>query len=146
MCAAGKSRQTTFQCGRISSSALEESVQHVPRQLVVHADADDVVVEMQALIARKSRTGRRIEIGFVLQSNVEILHLRRPIPIELNLETAARGPAPMPLLVENCADGSDNLIRDIGKRAASCGVDEPVVARVADTSAEGGEPPLADFI
>src|SRR5437660_12785664 len=90
MCAAGKSRQTTFRCGRISSSALEEAVEHVPRQLVVHSDADDVVVEAQALIARKNRTGYRIEIGLVLQSDVEILNLRRPILIELHLETAAR--------------------------------------------------------
>src|SRR6266508_452600 len=99
MCAAGKSRQTTFRCGRISSAALEEAVENVPRQLVVHPDAEAVVVEVQALIARKSRTGCRIEIRLVLQPDVEILTLRRPTLIELELDAAARGPAPMPLLI-----------------------------------------------
>src|SRR5258708_26281780 len=59
-CAAGKSRPTTCRYGPISSSVLEEAVQNIPRQLVVDADANDVVVEVQALIAG------RVEIGFVL--------------------------------------------------------------------------------
>src|SRR5262249_20519821 len=94
-CAAGKNHPTTCRCGPIWSSALEETVQHVPRQLVVDPDADDVIVEVQTLIARKERTRRWVEIGFVLQSDVEVLDLRRPILIELDLEAPARGPAPM---------------------------------------------------
>src|SRR5262249_37568602 len=53
----------------------EEAVQDIPRQLVVHPDANDVVVEVQTLVARKCRARRRGEIGFVLQSHVEIFNL-----------------------------------------------------------------------
>src|SRR5260370_2093180 len=106
-CAAGKSRRITFRFGRTSNSVLEEAVQDIPRQLVVHPDANDVVVEVQTLIARKCRVRRRGEIGFVLQSHVEIFNLRRPVLTELDLYAAACGPAPMPLLVRDGAGGTD---------------------------------------
>ena len=88
---------------------LEEAVEDIPRQLVVHPDANDVVVEVQALIAGKCRARRRGEIGFVLQSHVEIFNFRRPVLTELDLDAAARGPAPMPLLVRDGAEGSKML-------------------------------------
>src|SRR5262249_52512720 len=97
-------------------------------------------VEAQTLIARKGRARRRVEIRFVLQSDVEVLDLRRPILIELDLEAAARGPAPMPLLIGNRARGSDNAVCDIGERGAAGGIDEPVLPRVTDAPAEGREP------
>src|SRR5215475_1573278 len=117
MCARGKSRRITCRCGRSSrsrsaseesaearrcrsrrsksGSALEERVEHAPGQLVVHADADDVIVEVNALIARKRHAGRRIEIGFVLQSDIEIFDLGRPVRRELDLDATARGPTPV---------------------------------------------------
>src|SRR6516225_1764024 len=139
-CAAGRSRRITFRSGPISTSVLEEAVEDIPRQLVVHPDANDVVVEVQALIAGKCRAGRRGEIGFVLQSDVEIFNLRRPILAELDLDAAARGPAPVPLLVRDGADGTDEAVGDVGERAAGGGVDEPVIARVAEAAAEGRKP------
>src|SRR5262249_11394898 len=139
-CAAGKNRPTTCRCGPISSSALEEAIQHVPRQLVVDPDPDDVIVEVQPLIAPKGRARRRGGIRFVLQSDVEVLDLRRPTRIELDLGAAARGPAPMPLLIGNGARGSDNAVCDIGERGAAGGIDEPVLPRVTDAPAEGREP------
>src|SRR5262249_59087639 len=146
MCAAGKSLPTTSRCGPISSSVLEEAVQSVPRQFVVHPDADDVIVQVQSLIAGKDRAGRRVEVGFVLQADVEIFDLRRPILIELDLEAAARGPAPMPLLLRNGPRRSDNIIRYVGDCAAGCRVEEPVVARVAAAAAEGPEPLLPPLV
>src|SRR5262249_49760554 len=108
---------------------------------------NDVVVEVQALIAGKCRARRRGEIGFVLQSDVEIFNLRRPILAELDLDAAARGPAPMPLLVRDGAGGDDEAggavgggVGGGGERAAGGGVDEPVIARVADAAAEGRKP------
>src|SRR5262249_48580781 len=115
-CAAGKSLPTTCRYGPISSSVLEEAVENVPRQPVVNPNPNNVVVELQALVAGKDRTGRRVEIGFVLQADVEIFDLRRPILIELDLDAAARGPAPMPLLVRDGAGRSDEIGRDIGER------------------------------
>src|SRR5215831_16588632 len=126
----------------MSNSTLEEAVQDIPRQLVVHPDANDVVIEVEALIAGKRRARRRGEIGFVLQSDVEIFNLRRPIPAELDLETAVRGPTPMPLLIRDGADRSDDAVRDVGERTTGGGVNEPVIARVADAAAEGRQPLL----
>src|SRR5215813_4006375 len=145
-CAAGKSRRITFRSGRTSNSVLEEAVQDIPRQFVVHPDANDVVVEVQTLVARKGRARRRGEIGFVLQSHVEIFNLRRPVLTELDLDAAAGGPAPMPLLVGDGAGGSDDAVRDVGERAAGGGVDEPVIPRVADTAAEGRKPLFLDLV
>src|SRR5260221_9541807 len=144
-CAAGKSCRITFRFGRTSNSVLEEAVQDIPRQLVVHPDANDVVVEVQTLIARKCRVRRRGEIGFVLQSHVEIFNLRRPVLTELDLDAAARGPAPMPLLVRDGAGGSDDAVRDVGERAARGGVEEPVIPRLADAP-PGGRKPLFPYL
>src|SRR4030081_93776 len=99
MSAAGKTRRSTSRSGWISRSALEETVENIPGQLVVHADPDNVIAEIQALIARKRHARCRIEIGFVLQPDVEILDLCRPVLRELDLDTSTGGPAPMPLLV-----------------------------------------------
>src|SRR6516165_5048754 len=145
-CAAGKSRRITFRCGPTSNSVLEEAVQDIPRQLVVHPDANDVVVEVQTLVARKCRARHRGEIGFVLQSHVEIFNLRRPVLTELDLDAAARGPAPMPLLIRDGADGSDDAVRDVGERATGGGVEEPVIPRVADAPAEGRKPLFLDLV
>src|SRR5258708_21107738 len=120
-CAAGKSRRITFRFGRTSNSVLEEAVQDIPRQLVVHPDANDVVVEVQTLIAGKCRVRLPGEIGFVLQSHVEIFNLRRPVLTELDLDAAAPGPAPMPLLVRDGAGGSGDASCDIGERATRGG-------------------------
>src|SRR5208337_3549024 len=125
--AAGTSRPTTFQSGSIwrwrghigrsgplpgfraqgrargirsaSAPGLEETVQNAPGQLVIDAHADDVIVHAHMLIARKDRTGSRIEVGLVLQPDIEIFHLGRPVRRELHLDAAAHGPTPMPVLV-----------------------------------------------
>src|SRR6266852_5795402 len=155
MCAVGKSRPITFRSGRISRlmlaalkcSALEERVQDAPGQLVVHADANDVVVEAHALIARKRQARRRVEIGFVLQSDVQIFNLRRPVAVELDLDAAARGPAPMPVLFRNLTAGRrHDAVLDIGERAAGGGVEQPIVLRVTETAAEGRKPALLHLI
>src|SRR5580704_16805210 len=102
--AAGTSRPTTFQSGSIwrwrghigrsrpipgfrtqgraqsglrsaSAPGLEETVQNAPGQLVIDSHADDVIVHAHVLIARKDRTGSRIEVGLVLQPDIEIFHL-----------------------------------------------------------------------
>src|SRR5262245_40041197 len=141
-CAPGRSRRITFRSGSTSNSALEEAVEHVPRQLIVHAHAHDVVVEVDALIARQRQARRRIEIGFVLQSDVEIFELGRPVPAELDLEAGACGPAPMPLLVGDLARRSGDAALDVRQRGAASGVEEPVVPGVADAAAEGRQPAL----
>src|SRR5262249_40062222 len=97
---------------------------------------------MEALIAGKRRARGRGEIGFVLQSDVKIFTLGRPIPAELDLDAAARGPAPMPLLIRDGAGRSDDAVCDVGERAAGSGVDEPVIPRVAHAAAEGRKPLL----
>src|SRR3954447_26960560 len=147
MSAAGKSRPTTSPYGSISPLRLEEIIQNVPGQLVVHAEADDVIAEVQALTARKRQTGRRVEIRFVLQPDVEIFHFRRPVLVELDLDTSAGGPAPMPLLVGDLADGrrADRIL-DIGKCAAAGGIQQPVVLRVPDPAAERRKPVLPDLV
>src|SRR5262249_31044180 len=141
-CAAGKSRRITFRSGRTSNSVLEEVVQDIPGQLVVHPDANDVVVSVQPLIARKYRARRRGEIGFVLQSDVEIFNLRRPVLTELDLHAAARGPAPMPLLVRDGAGGNDEAGGGGGGRARGGGGDQPVCRRACEPARGGQEHPL----
>src|SRR5260221_11823480 len=141
-CAAGKSCRITFRFGRTSNSVLEEAVQDIPRQLVVHPDANDVVVEVQTLIARKCRVRRRGEIGFVLQSHVEIFNLRRPVLTELDLDAAARGPAPMPLLVRDGAGGSDDAVRGLGERPTGGGGEKPDIPRTAGAPAGSLKPPF----
>src|SRR5258708_12900216 len=145
-CAAGERRRMWLRFGRASDSVVEEAVQDIPRQVVVHPDANDVVVEVQTLIARKCRVRRRGEIGFVLQSHVEIFNLRRPVLTELDLEAAACGPAPMPLLVRDGAGGSADAVRDVGERATGGGVEEPVIPRIADATAEGRKPLFLDLV
>src|SRR3954447_9714928 len=147
MSAAGKSRPTTSPYGSISPLRLEEIIQNVPGQFVVHAEADDVIAEIQALTARKRQTRCRVEIRFVLQPDVEIFHLCRPVLGELDLDTCAGGPAPMPLLVGDLADGrrADRVL-NIGKRAAAGGIQQPVVLRVSNPAAERRKPVLPDLV
>src|SRR5260370_7495280 len=140
-CAAGKSRRITFRFGRTSNSVLEEAVQDIPRQLVVHPDAKDVVVEVRTLIDRKCRVRRRGEIGFVLQSHVEIFNPRRPVLTELDLDAAACGPAPMPLLVRDGAGGSDDAVRHVGERAPGGGGGGPAIPPRAGPAPAGRKPP-----
>ena len=64
-----------------SAARLVENVENTPRQLVIDAYADDVIVKAHALIAGKDGAGGRIEVGFVLQPDVEIFDLRRPVPV-----------------------------------------------------------------
>src|SRR5262249_11611586 len=132
--------------GSTSSSTLEKTVEHVPGQLVVHTHAHDVVVEIDALIAWQRQARRRIEIGFVLQSDVEIFELGRPVAAELELDAGARGPAPMPLLVGDLARRSSDAALDIRQRGAAGGVEQPVVPGVADAAAEGREPALLHVV
>src|SRR5260370_42279112 len=145
-CGAGESRRITFRFGRTWNSVLEEAGQDIPRQLVVHPDANDVVVEVQTLIARKCQVRRRGEIGFVLQSHVEIFNLRRPVLTELDLDAAARGPAPMPLLVRDGAGGSPRAVLDVGERAAGGGADEPVIPPTPAPPPGGRKPPFLDLV
>src|SRR3954462_11511924 len=123
MAAAGKSRPITSPFGSILPLRLEEIIQNVPGQFVVHAEADDVIAEIQALTARKRQIRRRVEIRFVLQPDVEIFHLRRPVLVELDLDPSAGGPAQMPLLVGDLADGhrADRVL-NISKRGAASGI------------------------
>src|SRR3974390_3204774 len=79
MCGVGKSLPITCRSGSISArSALEVAVQNAPGQLVVHTHAQDVVVGIYVLVGLE-RDRSRIEIRLVLQSDVEVLHLSRPI-------------------------------------------------------------------
>src|SRR5262249_16130663 len=59
---------------------------------------------------------------------------------ELDLDAAARSPAPMPLLVRDGAGRREYAIGDVGERAAGGGGEEPVIPRVADAAAEGRKP------
>jgi hypothetical protein len=52
----------------------------------------------------------------------------------------------MPLLVRDGAGGSDDAVRDLGERAAGGGVEEPVIPRVADATAEGRKPLFLDLV
>ena len=64
-----------------SAASPVENVKNTPRQLVVDAHADDVIVKAHTLIAGKDGAGGGIEVGFVLQPDVEIFDLRRPVPV-----------------------------------------------------------------
>ena len=57
----------------------------------------DVIVEAHILIAGKRHAWRRVEVGFVLQANVQVFDLRRPILGDLDLDAAAGAPSPMPV-------------------------------------------------
>ena len=78
-----------------SAARLVEDVENTPRQLVIDAHADDVIVKAHALIACKDSAGGRIEVGFILQPDIEIFDLRRPVPRELHLDAAAHRPTPV---------------------------------------------------
>src|SRR5713226_7098710 len=139
MCAAGKSPPTTSRFGRSSrSTLLEEAVEHAPGQLVVHAEADDVIVGTGVLVDRHA--GRRGEVGFVLKPDVEIFDLRRPVRGELDLDAAAGGPAQVPMLLRQRK--ARDAARDVAERAAGRGVEQPVVLRVADPAAERRKPAI----
>jgi hypothetical protein len=89
---------------------LKKLSQYIPGQFVVHADPDDVIGEVQALIAWKRDARCRVEIRFVLQPDIEILDLCRPVLREFDLDASARCPAPMPLLVGYLADGTEAIV------------------------------------
>src|SRR5712691_10668528 len=162
MCAAGRSPPTTCRSGSISrcndrsaakgqtdrsSSALEKAVQNVPGQLVIDAHADDVIVEAHLLVAREAGDRRRIEVRLVLQADVEIFHLRRPVGADLDLDAGARGPAPMPILFrDGSAGGRGDRVLDIGQCATGRGVEQPIVLGHADAAAEGRKPALSHLI
>src|SRR5260370_998957 len=92
-------RAATATCGGRFSALDEEAVQDAPGQLVIHTDANDVVVQAHALIARKSGARSRIEIRFILQPDIEVFDLCRPVAREPHLDAAAHRPAPMPVLL-----------------------------------------------
>src|SRR6516162_10013243 len=112
--------------------ALEEDVQDAPGQLVIDAEANQVLVQAHALIAWKCRARRRIEIGLILQSDVEIFDLCRPVPGKFELQAAADGPAPVPMLLHDRAWRSERLVFNLGERSAPRRVEQPIVLCVAD--------------
>src|SRR5262249_30956241 len=143
MCAPGKSPPTTSRSGPSSRSALlEEAVERAPGQLVVHAETDDVVVGTGALTVRHA--GRRGEVRFVLQSDIEIFDFCRPVGGELDLDAAAGGPAQMPMLLRQ---GTARVAGGgVAERATSRRVEQPVVVRVAEAAAEGREPAILRLV
>src|SRR6476620_3407726 len=146
MSAVGKNHRTTYLSGWTSRSALEKTIQYIPGQLVVHADPDDVIGEVEALIAWKRDARCRVEIRFVLQPDVEILDLCRPVLREFDLDASARRPAPMPLIVGYLTGSGGNAVVDVGDRPATGGIQQPIVVSVADPSAEGRKPTLLDLV
>src|SRR5436189_70839 len=80
------------------------------------------------------------------QADVEIFDLGRPILRDLDLDAAARAPTPVPVCFRHDAKRARDAILNIGGRAAAGDVEQPVVARVADATAERGKPALPHLV
>ena len=98
---------------------------------------DNVIVEPDALRAWKAGDRDRIEIGFVLQSDEQILNLGGPVLGEPHLDTAAYRPAPMPMLVRNLAGRPGKIVLDLRERATGGCVNHPVAWRISQPAAVG---------
>src|SRR5215831_21260485 len=120
----------------------------VPAELVVHAGAEDVVIELDG--ARRDiigSEGRRGERGVVVELDIEILALDRPAVAERVFPAAANRPttAGVALLMAGGGLGADEKLGrvDLGPRTAAGHVEHRLVPPgPAEPAARGHEPTL----
>src|SRR5262249_18684328 len=122
----------------------------VPAELVVHAGAEDVVIELDVArrdVQAQASEGRSGERGVVVELDIEILALDRPAVAERVFPAAANRPAAagIALLMAGGGLGADEKLGgvDLGPRSAAGHV-EPRLAPPgpAEPAARGHEPTL----
>src|SRR5262249_20028027 len=134
-------------------SCLTQSVgRSVPAELVVHAGAEDVVIELD--VARCDiigSEGRRGERGVVVELDIEILALDRPAVAERVFPAATQRPtaAGVALLMAGAGLSADEELGrvDLGPGSAAGDVHhrlvaEPAPAAQAELAARGAKPTL----
>src|SRR5215475_9514641 len=126
----------------------------VPAELVVHAGAEDVVIELDVArrdVQARSTEGRSGERGVVVELDIEILALDRPAVAERVFQAAAHRPtaAGIALLMAGGGLGADEKLGrvDLGPRTAAGHVQKrlvpkPAPAAYAEPAARGDEPAL----
>src|SRR5215831_15414825 len=128
--------------------------QSVPAKLVVHAGAEDVVIELDVArrdVQASASEGRSGERGVVVELDIEILALDRPAVAERVFQAAAHRPtaAGIALLMAGAGLGADEKLGgvDLGPRSAAGHVQKrlvpkPAPAAQAEPAARGDEPAL----
>ena len=126
--------------------ALQEAVEDAPGELIVHAEPNDMIVQADALIARKRRAGSRVEIRFILQPDIEVFDFALQSGVSFISTPPPTVQPQCQCLSEIWPTGPKLLDVHAGECRAAGSVNQPVILRIAEPPAVGGKPRLLHLI